>query len=59
VWCLLSFGHQNAFDATSIMLALNVYFDKYLEIIVTFDDFIIQHVYKDENTVVNDLTQHA
>jgi Mlc titration factor MtfA (ptsG expression regulator) len=41
------------------MLALNVYFDKYLEIIVTFDDFIIQHVYKDENTVVNDLTQHA
>jgi uncharacterized protein with NAD-binding domain and iron-sulfur cluster len=59
VWCLLSFGHQNDFDATSIMLALNVYFDKYLEIIATFDDFIIQHIYKDENTVVNDLTQHA
>jgi hypothetical protein len=41
VWCLLSFGYQNAFHATSIRLSLNAYFDKYLKIIATFDDFTI------------------
>jgi Mlc titration factor MtfA (ptsG expression regulator) len=59
VWCLLSFGYRNAFDATSIMLSLNAYFDKCLEIIATFNDFTIQHVSRDENTVVNDLAQEA
>jgi hypothetical protein len=59
VWCLLSFGYRNAFDATSIMLSLNAYFYKYLEIIATFNDFTIQHVFRDENIVVNDLAQQA
>jgi hypothetical protein len=55
VRCLLSFGYWNAFDATRIMLSLNAYFDKCLEFIATFDDFTIQHISRDENTVVNDL----
>jgi hypothetical protein len=59
VWCLLSFGYQNAFDATSIMLSLNTYFNKCLEIIVTFNDFTIQHVSRYENVVVNDLAHQA
>jgi hypothetical protein len=59
VWCLLSFGYRNAFDATSIMLSLNAYFYKYLEIITTFNDFTIQLVFRDENIVVNDLAQQA
>jgi hypothetical protein len=41
------------------MLSLNAYFDKCLEIIATFNDFTIQHVYRDENTEVNDLAQQA
>jgi hypothetical protein len=48
VWCLLSFGYRDAFDATSIILSLNAYFDKYLEIIATFNDFTIQHVFRDK-----------
>jgi hypothetical protein len=59
LWCLLSFGYQNAFDATRIMLSLNAYFDKCLEIIDTFNDFTIQDVSRDENTVVNDLAHQA
>jgi hypothetical protein len=59
VWRLLSFGYRNTFDDTSIMLSLNVYFHKCLEIIATFNDFTIQHVFKDENLVVNDLAQQA
>jgi hypothetical protein len=59
VWCLLSFGYRNAFEATRTMLSLNAYFDKCLEIIGTFDDFSIQHVSRDENTMVNDLVQQA
>jgi hypothetical protein len=59
VWCLLPFGYWNAFDAGSIMLSLNVYFDKCLEIIATFDDFTIQHVSRDKNIVVNDSAQQA
>jgi hypothetical protein len=53
--CLLSFDYWNTFDATRIMLSLNAYFDKCLEIITTFNDFTIQHVSRDENTVMNDL----
>jgi hypothetical protein len=41
------------------MLPLNAYFAKCLKIIVTFNDFTIQHVFRDENTVVNDLAQQA
>jgi hypothetical protein len=39
--------------------SLNAYLDKCLEIIALFDDFTIQHVSKDENTVANDLAQEA
>jgi hypothetical protein len=59
MWCLLSFGYRNVFDTTSIKLSLNAYFDKCLEIIATFNDFTIQHVYRDENTVVNNLAHQA
>jgi hypothetical protein len=38
---------------------LNVYLNKYLEIIALFDDFTVQHVSRDENAVVNDLVQQA
>jgi hypothetical protein len=41
------------------MLSLHGYFDKCLEIIATFNDFIIYHISKDENTVMNDLAQRA
>jgi ribonuclease HI len=34
---------------------LNAYLDKCLEIIALFDDFTMQHVSRDENTVVNNL----
>jgi hypothetical protein len=40
-------------------VSLNAYLDKCLEIIATFDDFTIQHIFKDENTVANDLAQQA
>jgi hypothetical protein len=59
VWCLLSFDYRNAFDVTSISLSLNAYFDKCLKIIATFDDFIIHHVSRDENTIVNDLAHQT
>jgi hypothetical protein len=39
--------------------SLNVYLDKYLEIIALFDDFTIHHVSIYENTLVNDLVQQA
>jgi ribonuclease HI len=39
--------------------SLNTYLDKCIEIIALFNDFIVQHVSRDENTVVNDLTQQA
>jgi ribonuclease HI len=35
--------------------SLNAYLDKYLEIIALFDDFTVQHVSEDKNTVANDL----
>jgi hypothetical protein len=36
---LLSFGYRYVFNATSIRLFLNTYFDKCLEIIAIFNDF--------------------
>jgi hypothetical protein len=30
-----------------------------LEIIALFDDFIVQHIFRDENTVANDFVQQA
>jgi ribonuclease HI len=39
--------------------SLNAYLDKFLEIIALFDDFTAQHVFRDENIVVNDLAQQA
>jgi hypothetical protein len=38
---------------------LNGYFDKCLKIIALFDDFTVHHVFRDENTVVNDFAQQA
>jgi hypothetical protein len=35
--------------------SLNAYLDKCLKIIALFDDFTMQHVFRDENTVVNNL----
>jgi hypothetical protein len=37
--------------------SLNAYLNKCLKIIALFDDFTVQHVSRDENTVVNDLMQ--
>jgi hypothetical protein len=59
LWCLLSFGYRNDFDATSTLLSLNAYFNKCFKIIATFNDFTIPHVSSGENTVVNDLAQQA
>jgi hypothetical protein len=39
--------------------SLNAYLDKCLEIIALFDDFIVQYIYRDENTVTNDLALQA
>jgi hypothetical protein len=39
--------------------SLNVYLDRCLKNIATFDDFTTQHVSRDENIVVNDLAQQA
>jgi hypothetical protein len=39
--------------------SLNTYLDKCLEIIALFNDFTIQYVSGDENTVVNDLVLQA
>jgi hypothetical protein len=39
--------------------SLNAYLDKCQKIIDLFDDFTMQHVIKDENTVMNDLAQQA
>jgi hypothetical protein len=38
---------------------LNAYLDKCLEIIVFFDDFTVQYVSRDKNTMVNDLVPQA
>jgi ribonuclease HI len=39
--------------------SLNAYLDKCLKIIARFDDFTVYHVSREENKVVNDLTQQA
>jgi hypothetical protein len=39
--------------------SLNIYLDKCLKIIALFDDFIVQHVSRDEKTLTNDLAQQA
>jgi hypothetical protein len=39
--------------------SLNAYLDKCLKIIALFDNFTVQHVSRDENTVTNDLAQQA
>jgi hypothetical protein len=39
--------------------SLNAYLDKCLETITLFDDFSVQYVNRDENTVANDLAQQA
>jgi hypothetical protein len=38
---------------------LNAYLDKCLEIIALFNDFTVQHISRDQNTVVNDLAKQA
>jgi ribonuclease HI len=38
--------------------SLNAYLDKCLKII-TLDDFTVQHIFRDENIVANDLAQQA
>jgi hypothetical protein len=39
--------------------SLNAYFDKCLVIIALSDDFTIQYISRDENTMANDLAQQA
>jgi hypothetical protein len=39
--------------------SLNAYLDKCLQIIALFDDFTMQHISRDENTVASDLAQQA
>jgi hypothetical protein len=39
--------------------SLNAYFDKCLKIVALFNDFIVQHVSRDENAVLNYLAQLA
>jgi ribonuclease HI len=39
--------------------SLNTYLDKCLENIALFNDFTVQHVFRDENTMVNNLAQQA
>jgi hypothetical protein len=39
--------------------SLNAYLDKCLQIITIFDDFTMQHAFRDENTLANDLAQQA
>jgi hypothetical protein len=59
--------HVKAFDGSLLVMqqvvgiyqcfdgSLNAYLDKCLKIIALFDDFTIQHVFRDENTVANHL----
>jgi ribonuclease HI len=63
--------HVEAFDDSLLVVqqvvsvfqcfdrSLNAYLDKYLKIIALFDDFTVQHISRDENTVLNNLTQQA
>jgi hypothetical protein len=47
-------GVYQCFDGS-----LNAYLDKCLEIIALFVDFTMQHLFRNENTMVNDLAQQA
>jgi hypothetical protein len=59
--------HVKAFDDSLLVVqqvvgiyqcfdgSLNAYLDKCLKIIAIFDDFTIQHVFRDENAVANHL----
>jgi hypothetical protein len=38
---------------------LNAYLDKCMKIITLFNDFTVWHVFRDENTLANDLAQQA
>jgi ribonuclease HI len=63
--------HVEAFDNSLLVVqqvtdvyqyidgTLNAYIDKCLEVIAHFDDFTMQHVSRDENTVANDLAHQA
>jgi ribonuclease HI len=67
----LGVKHAKAFDDSLLVVqqissiyqcfdgSLNAYLDKCLEIIASFDDFIVQDVSRDKNTVTNDLAQQA
>jgi hypothetical protein len=67
----MSVKHVKAFDDSLLVVqqvtsvfqcfdgSLIVYLNKCLKIIALFDDFTMQHVFRDENTVVNDLAQRA
>jgi hypothetical protein len=39
--------------------SLNVYLNKCLKIIALFDDFTVQHIFRDENTIANGLAHQA
>jgi hypothetical protein len=39
--------------------SLNIYLNKCLKIITLFDDFTVQHIFRDENTIANGLAQQA
>jgi hypothetical protein len=39
--------------------SLNAYLDKCLEIVALCDGFTVQHIFRDENIVANDLAQEA
>jgi hypothetical protein len=39
--------------------SLNAYIDKCLEIIALFNNFTMQHIFRGENTVENDLAHQA
>jgi ribonuclease HI len=65
-----SVNHVEAFDDSLLVVQqivgifqcfdrpLNACLDKCVEIIALFDDFTMQHISRDENTVVNDLAQN-
>jgi hypothetical protein len=39
--------------------SLNAYLDKCLKIIIVFDDFTVQHVSRNKNTLMNDVAQQT
>jgi ribonuclease HI len=66
----MSVNHVEAFDDSLLVVQqivgifqcfdrpFNAYLDKCVEIIALFDDFTMQHISRDENTVANDLAQN-